>query len=206
MSRKPENPTGFPTLQYRVLPKGYGDNMEEVWKDIAGYEGLYQVSTLGRIKSCDRTIETSLNVRKYAGKIIRQQEHKGYLSVMLSNTGIQERLPVHRLVAKAFIPNLNNLSEVNHKDENTKNNCVDNLEWCNRLYNANYGTALERMAKKRSVAVAQYDINGKYLNSYKSTREAARALGKNSNGNIANCLKGKVKTAYGYIWKYKEAE
>lgn len=180
--------------------------MSEEWKDIEGYEGLYQVSTFGRIRSCNRTIETSLNVRRYTGRIIKQQEHKGYLSVMLSNTGTQTRMPVHRIVAKAFIPNPDNLPEVNHKDENPSNNAVYNLEWCDRLYNANYGTAMERMAQKRSVAVEQYDIKGNYINSYRSTREAARALGKNSNGNIANCLNGKVKTAYGYIWKYKEAE
>jgi hypothetical protein len=118
--------------------------MEE-WRDIKGYEGLYQVSNLGRVKSLSRTIERS----KYGSifvseKILSTNSTKGYLYVSLCKCGKQKRVRVHRLVAEAFIPNQDNLPEVNHKDENKENNAVSNLEWCTNKYNCNYGTGRER--------------------------------------------------------------
>lgn len=107
--------------------------MEE-WKDITGYEGLYQVSNLGRVRRSGKILKGGYN-------------NKGYHTINLCKNGISKSFFVHRLVAIAFIPNPNNFPIVNHKDENPKNNCVDNLEWCTKSYNATYGTAKERKAQ-----------------------------------------------------------
>ena len=117
--------------------------MKEIWKDIEGYEGLYQISNLGRVKSFPRkgTHTTKERIIKFA------KSNKGYLIAILKNNDVQKAFSVHRLVAKAFIPNPNNLPQVNHKDENKENNNVNNLEWCNNWYNSHYGTRLHRIAK-----------------------------------------------------------
>ena len=112
--------------------------MTEIWKDIDGYEGLYQVSNLGRVKSLHHNKE----------KILKGSYAKeGYHLISLSKEGTQKRCLVHRLVATAFIPNPYKLECVNHKDENPRNNNVDNLEWCTKAYNNCYGTRLERLSK-----------------------------------------------------------
>lgn len=111
--------------------------MEEIWKDIEGYEGLYQISNLGRVWS----------VKK---EIYRKEGFVGpYPSVSLTKDGHYDTFSIHRLVAKAFIPNPLDLPQVNHKDENPLNNCVDNLEWCTAKYNSNYGTRNKRVGDKR---------------------------------------------------------
>lgn len=96
---------------------------------------------------------------------------------------------VHRLVAEAFIPNPLNLEQINHKDENPSNNNVDNLEWCSRIYNVNYGTGIDRQVAKRSKKVIQLDLNGNIINEFNSTQEASRILGI-SQGLISNCCNG----------------
>ena len=111
--------------------------MTEVWKDIEGYEGSYQVSTLGRIRSLDR-VDSAGNRRR--GKIMKPTKKKyGYYSISLTIRDKKKEHLVHRLVAKAFIENKEGYPIINHKDENPSNNCVDNLEWCTYKYNANYG-------------------------------------------------------------------
>lgn len=100
----------------------------ETWKDIKDYEGLYQISNLGRVK----------NIKKQ--KILKPLNINNYLRVVLSKKGKVQNKYIHRLVAETFIPNDNNYKEINHKDENSMNNQIDNLEWCNRKYNINYGT------------------------------------------------------------------
>lgn len=111
----------------------------EVWKDVVSYEGLYKVSNIGRVKSLKGT-----------EKILKtHQVRDGYLTVMLYKDKIPKRMSVHRLVAIAFIPNKNNYPFVNHKDENKKNNHVENLEWCTNEYNMSYGTLGERISEKR---------------------------------------------------------
>ena len=102
----------------------------EIWKDVKGYESLYQVSNLGRIRS----IKNGIKIKK------QYERPNGYMQVCLCQNGKITTYKTHRLVAEAFIPNINNLPEVNHKDENKINNCVDNLEWCTSSYNKNYGT------------------------------------------------------------------
>jgi len=127
--------------------------MEEIWKDISGYEGLYQVSNLGRVRSLDRLSHYIRNgnpeAKLFKGRIMKQSHTTdGYLMIYLRKGGKDKYYSVHRLVAQAFIPNPENLPFVNHKDEVKDNNCVDNLEWCTHIYNCNYGTAIERMRQK----------------------------------------------------------
>ena len=124
----------------------------EIWKDVENYEGLYQVSNLGRIKSLER------DVFNYRGTLINHMEEKilvpvlnnnGYLYVKLCKNGKGKLMLVHRLVAEAFLPNPENKSQVNHKDEVKNNNAVENLEWCTASYNNNYGTRNVRMIQNR---------------------------------------------------------
>jgi hypothetical protein len=164
----------------------------EHWKDIEGYEGRYQVSDLGRVKSLYKGKERVMS----AGK------HKmGYLLVTLFNGCKRKTYTIHRLVADAFIPNPNNLPQINHKDECKTNNAVSNLEWCDAKYNNNYGTHKERHTKALSKPVYQYTMEGSLVRSYPSTREAERHTGY-SNQLISSCCRGKYKQAYGYIWSY----
>lgn len=199
-------PTALPCLQFGCCRKGKGDNMEEVWKDIAGYEGLYQVSNLGRVKSTPRS-------RTKGGIMTQHYDKRGYKVVMLCKDAKAKMCKVHRLVAGAFIPNPDNKPQINHKDECKTNNCVFNLEWCDNLYNARYGTKGKRAyaTRKRTgsgfvneeKAVVQYDLNGRYIKEYPSETEAAKSLGNKDQSNISKCCRHLRKTAYGYIWEYK---
>ena len=123
--------------------------MSEEWRPIEGYEGLYEVSSYGRVRSLDRYVKTCYEAYKlHKGKILSPAKDKnGYLKVNLCCNGKHNTIRVHKLVAQAFIPNPDNLPEVNHKDEVKTNNNVDNLEWCDRSYNISYGTRTERQKK-----------------------------------------------------------
>ena len=126
----------------------------EQWKDIEGFDGRYQISNLGRVKSCSRLIRVShrgyVGYRKTQEKIMKPcTMRNGYQYIEFHKNGEQSREFVHRLVARAFIPNLNNLPFVNHKDENPSNNNVDNLEWCTSKYNCNYGNRNAKISKSR---------------------------------------------------------
>lgn len=179
--------------------------MIEIWKDIEGYEGLYQVSNLGRVKSLNYN-----HTGKSKNRILSKDKY-GYLFIRLHKDGVSKNYYVHRLVAEAFIPNPDNLPIVNHKSEVKTENFVWNLEWCDDWYNNHYGTRLERVAFtqknniKKSKRVAQYTLGGVLVTIYPSTKEAARQTGY-SQGNISGCCRGDYgkKTAYGYIWKYLE--
>lgn len=175
---------------------------EEIWKDIEGFEGRYQVSNLGNVKSLERVLHTRNNgvegTRHMKEMLLKQYDCLGYLKVKLywdNKNGKFYR--VHRLVAKAFIPNPSNLPVVNHRDENTKNNVVSNLEWCTNEYNQAYGTRTERTQKK----VNQFTINGELVKEWKSltsTREAGF-----DPTNVGRCCKGKRQTYKGYKWSYQ---
>lgn len=125
----------------------------EIWKDIVGYENLYQVSNLGRIKSVERKSKTKGNsYRTLKERILKPAiVHNGYERVCLFKDKKGKCYRVNRLVAEAFIKNPNNLTQVNHKDENKLNNRVDNLEWCSASYNINYGDRNNKVAKKVSI-------------------------------------------------------
>lgn len=121
----------------------------ENWRDVRGYEGLYQVSDFGRVRSVPHTVFKGRYGKMYVTeKILHQTQTRGYVYVSLCGHGNQKRVRVHRLVAEAFIPNPNNLPQVNHKDENPSNNKAENLEWCTSKYNTNYGTGRERASAK----------------------------------------------------------
>ena len=121
--------------------------MEEIWKDVKGFEGFYQVSNLGRVRSLDRiSVSENRSAQKIKGTIKKVKVGKnGYYMVMFYKDSKYKCAYVHRLVAQAFIPNPDNLPQVNHKDEIRTNNCVDNLEWCDSKYNNNYGTKIDRL-------------------------------------------------------------
>ncbi|ADI23905.1 HNH endonuclease family protein [Enterococcus phage EFRM31] len=166
--------------------------MIEEWKDIKGYEGLYQVSNLGRVKSLkfgkERILKTGV-------------DRYGYISVNLYKNNKRKLCKVHRLVAQAFIPNHENKPQVNHIDEDKTNNMVSNLEWVTAKENVNHGTRNDRVSK----AVKVIDIaNGEY-NYYNSINECVRQLGLHQ-GNVVSCLKGRRKTCGGYTFKYKEVD
>lgn len=187
------------------------DLPEEKWKPVKNFEQSYMVSTYGRIKSIDRIIKFSDGrVRRYKScikKIFRINKH--YYVASFSKNLHTEMKDVHRLVAETFIPNPNNLPEVNHKDENSLNNHVDNLEWCTRKYNINYGTHTQKVIEHlkncptTSKPIVQKNLMGVIIKTYPSIREAARALGNiKKDANILKACKGVVQTSYGYKWEY----
>lgn len=174
--------------------------MEEVWKDIPGYEGLYQISNLGRIKSL-------YNYKRNGTNILKPRIKRGYFQLGLRKEGIRKWYGIHRLVAKAFIPNPKNYPCINHKDENPLNNNVENLEWCTIAYNNTYGTRIERVvnSNKTKRKVLKYDLKGIFIEEYKSLSEAGR---KNNvlPSNIISCCTGRYRHAGGYIWRYEGSD
>ena len=184
--------------------------MEEIWKDIEGYEGLYQVSNLGRVRSLGRDLMRKSRYGTMAlyhinGRVLKPLHSQGdYCYVHLfDKDGVSTNHKLHRLVAKAFVPNPDNLNEVNHIDENKDNNRADNLEWCKHADNCNYGTRNERSKVKRSKPVQKLDADGNVVAEYPSVIEAQRVTGTNR-CNIRMCCNCKYKTAGGYRWKFKE--
>ena len=170
--------------------------MEEIWKDIDGYQGKYQVSNLG-------------NVKRVGKKILKPQKRKhGYLSVWLyDGYNHAKQVSIHRLVAEAFIQNECGFAEVNHIDEDKQNNKADNLEWCSHKDNSSYGTRGKRIGLantngKKSKGIAQYTLNGELVAVYPSLQEANRHGFAASN--ICRCANGhpNYSHAYGYKWKY----
>lgn len=192
--------------------------MEEVWKPIEGYEGIYEISNLGRIKSLSRDVKSCYGHIAHRVERIKvpKKEHDGYMVVSLYKNSAMKTMNVHRLVAMAFVPNPHNYPCINHKDENKTNNFVfvnhdgtvdyekSNLEWCTYKYNSNYGTAISRTASKRRKKVVQYDISGNQIAIYNSIREAARLNGICESG-ISSCCSGRKNYGIvgGFVWKLK---
>lgn len=165
----------------------------EIWKDIEGYEGLYEISSFGRVKS--------YNGYGHAKKILLKPGKCRYYNVILSKNGEKKSFLIHRLVAQAFIPNPNNCAYINHKDENKLNNNVDNLEWCTQKYNCNYGTRTERGHLKQRKKINQYDLNGVFIKTWNSRQDINKKLGIPIT-TISGCCLGYLKSAHNYIWKY----
>lgn len=180
--------------------------MEEIWKDIEGYKGKYQVSNYGRVKSFVANKHRTESILKHSLCTA------GYLKVQLSNKGKIKQIMVHRLVANAFIPNLDNKRTVNHIDGNKHNNMVSNLEWCSYSENMKhaYDNGLNHWVEgkgKKSIPVLMIDKNtNEVLKEFKSIGEATRYFSKKHPSSIIACLKGKQITAHGYKWKQKESE
>ena len=172
----------------------------EIWKDIPGYENLYQISNLGNVRSL------RFNKIKPLKKIL---DRYGYLVVRLTKDKVGKWYKVHRLVAKAFLSDYSEELQVNHKNENKTDNSVENLEMCTNYYNANYGSRRTLLLKP----VIQFSLDGAFIREWISAKEVERVLGLNSRG-IYKCCKGFMKDkrsgifypvhqAYGFKWKYK---
>lgn len=183
--------------------------MEEIWKDVPDYEGIYLISTLGNVKSLDREIyEKDGTKRPLKGKFIKSQKTgNGYKFVCLYKNGVGKMAMIHRLVAKAFIPNPENKKEVNHKDGVKTNNVLSNLEWATRAENQlhSHRTKLLIMPKgsenKFSKKFGQYDKTGQLIKVWVGIKATARELNINASW-LSSALNGREQTLHGYVWKF----
>lgn len=183
--------------------------ISEEWKDIQGFEGFYQVSNLGHIRSVDRFVKSHHGKRIAKGKMLSPSKSKqtGYSQIHLYKFGSVYRYNVHSLVAKAFIPQ-NGKPYVNHKDGQKENNSADNLEWVTNAENhyhavriganKNYGAN-----NYKARTVLQLDKDGNVVKKWECIKDAERVLGIHA-PNILKCCNGKRKTTGGFIWKYEE--
>lgn len=195
------------------------DYLGEVWRPIRGYEGLYEVSNFGQVRSIERTVSNKIGSWKINSKIKTQRkDNRGYYRVKLCKGGKIKSFAVHRLVAEAFIPNPYHYSEVNHKNCIKTDNRADNLEWCTRSYNVNYGNGNRKRRlsnlnrEDESKVVLQFTLDGKCVAKYPSIAEAARITGVNRRqiGAVCNHQKRinpngretERKTAGGFIWRF----
>lgn len=166
------------------------------WEAIEGYEGIYDVSNTGLIKSYPRVGSRSSVPRLMCGGL----DNHGYRVVSLCKDRKVKTFRIHRLVANAFLPNPKGLREINHIDEDKTNNNVLNLEWCDRAYNVNYGHRTEKTKKP----VIQMAMDGVAIAEFDGVRSASFMFGKNAYGRISDVCLGKRKSAYGYKWRFKE--
>ena len=180
----------------------------EVWQDIPDYEGLYQASTYGRIKSVERIcVRGRGGAQTLPEKLLKFSIRRGYCAVHLCKNGMVKTFAVHKIIALTFLPNYFNLPCINHKSEVKTSNQVWNLEWCTTYYNNNYGSRNIRSKEtqqknpKLGKIVKQFSLEGKLVATYQSTGQAARENGF-SKGNIINACLGKYKQRYGFIWRY----
>lgn len=179
--------------------------LNEEWRDIKGYEGLYQVSNYGRVKSSGgkSNHKEAMILKQILGT-------DGYFQLTLRTKIKQKKQSksIHRLVAENFIPNINNFPQINHIDEKRTNNRIDNLEWCSYKYNNNYGNHRKKLSdslvKFKGKEIIQCDLNNNFIKKWKSLQEAKNSVNAKSNVHIWECCNYKRKTAYGYIWRYAD--
>jgi hypothetical protein len=177
------------------------DLPNEEWRDVVGYEGLYRVSNLGRVKSLDRTIKFKNSYKKAKGVMLSQGLNFGYCQIALGRKSKKYR--VHRLVAEAFIPNPNNYPIINHKDENRSNNVVENLEWCDYSYNLNYGSRKGWQRRMNGVPVCQYTKKGEFVARFNSMIGAAEQVESVTTNNIFHCCNKDTPSCGGFVWRYE---
>ena len=191
----------------------------EVWRDVKDYEGLYQVSNMGNVKSLDRVVIYNTSKKHiYKSKLIKPSVVKGYLRISLSKENIIKNIVIHRLVAQAFIPNPNNLPQVDHINTNTTDNRMENLRWVTSKENHNNPLTKEHHSKAQkgekcywygktgkdhhsSKPVLQFDKEGNFIREWDCINDIERQLGFRHN-DISRCCNGHRKTAYGYVWKF----
>ena len=173
------------------------NNIQETWKDIPGYEGLYQASNLGRIRSFKRN-----NIR-----ILKpSRDGSGYYIVILYLNSVRKNVSVHRLLWTAFNGPIPEGLQINHLNENKADNRLENLSLCTAKENINYGTRNKRAGEKLCKRIQMLDKNNNILKTFNSLKEAAQFLNKNkttASSVISKCLHGKIKSAYRYKWKFE---
>ena len=176
--------------------------MKEIWKDITGYEGLYQVSNLGKVRSL------RYKNRDEVRELYLKPHNRGYLQVELHKDGTRKMFTVHRLVAMAFVNGYADDLIVNHIDENKQNNAATNLEWCTSLYNSQFykerhpeKLSAHRGPNKNVRPVNQISTDGQIVKTWRSSRDVMRELGW-SDWSVSECCRGNRKSAYGFIWRY----
>ena len=180
--------------------------MNEIWKDINGYEGKYQVSSFGRVRSLTRTSTSSNASGEYQyqvkEKILRTfTQRGGYQRVSFGKGKDKRAFMVHRLVGMAFVPGYREGFFINHKDENPRNNRADNLEWVTTSDNNIYGNHVTNCRRHR--AVEQLTLDGQFIQRFDGIKEAAEATGCRASS-IQSCCKGRFKSSLGYRWRYAE--
>lgn len=185
--------------------------MEEIWKQIDGFEGRYYVSNLGRVKVKGGTRRKNPSrVYSTQDKVLKfNRNNSGYLTVGLGRRmdGTRRTKTVHKLVALAFLPNPNGYTEINHIDENKDNNCVENLEWCTRKYNVHYNndSMIIKGAEKQRKYFGQYDLDGKLIRVWHGFKKLHRET-EFDRTEVSRCCRGKKESYRGYTWKYLTKE
>ena len=182
----------------------------EIWKDVGivrgiDFTGYYEVSTFGNIRSLDRNIfYTDGRIRKVKGKIVAQKENEktGYMQATLCKNGHTYTVTTHQLVALRFVPNLDpkNKTQVNHKDENRKNNYANNLEWVTPNENANYGTRNQKLSKIKKEGfrpILEFDLNGNFIKEYDSTDDFPS---KGARSSVVYAIRSNRYICYEHIW------
>lgn len=167
----------------------------EIWKDIVGFEGLYQVSNMGRFRSldCIRTMKNGVERQYYGKELTLSVAHDDYLLVDLTDkNGVRKSYKAHRIVATHFVNNPMSLPIVNHRNEDKHDNRAVNLEWCSVRYNLKYGTTQKRRAAKIGWKVRQFTADGKYIKTYITMRAASRILNMPMSGIYQSVLTGKA--------------
>ena len=177
--------------------------MKEIWKPIVGWEGLYEISNFGNVKSVDRYVVQRNYFRFFKGIPIKPCKHKsGYATVTLRNSGIQKIAKIHQLVMNTFNPKKNNEKlEINHIDGNTMNNKLDNLEWCTHKENLQHASKNNLLSIYKPIN--QYDLEGNFIKTWHSMKEAREFYGYGINS-LRNACKSKSGIHKGYIWRYVE--
>lgn len=185
------------------------ETRNEIWKDIEGWEGHYQVSNMGRVRSLDRigyqcNKEGTIVAHKHYGRILKPLTSlNGYLHVGFHWNNVTTFQRIHRLVAMAFVPGYSEGMEVNHIDENKENNCADNLEWVSRKTNLNISSALECWHRKLRRPIIQMTLDGVFIRRWPSIDKASRELGLHRQC-ISSVCKGKYKSSGGYRWRFAD--
>lgn len=189
----------------------------EIWKDIPNFKGLYQVSNMGRIKSMDRYIvykrpqDSKQRKVLYKGTILKASHYGKYLICHIGHNNKKISIKYHRLVCSVFNSNSENLKEVNHLNEIKTDNRAENLEWCTRKQNANWGTAIKRSSVARvnhpdlSRVVYQFTLDGQFVAKYPSAKEAARHLGLKSANILSSCHDLFSSSTGGFLWSFTQA-